>query len=66
MAGCSVMISHDRIFLDRLVIHIHAFEGDSHVDWFEDNCQDYREERKRRPGEESIIPKRIKYKQFAR
>ncbi len=65
-AGCAIIISHDRMFLDRLATHILAFEGDSHVEWFEGNFQDYEEDKKRRLGEDSIMPKRIKYKQFAR
>ncbi|MBL8908922.1 MAG: energy-dependent translational throttle protein EttA [Rhizobiales bacterium] len=65
-AGCAVIISHDRMFLDRLATHILAFEGDSHVEWFEGNFQDYEEDKKRRLGEDSVMPKRIKYKQFAR
>jgi ATP-binding cassette ChvD family protein len=65
-AGCAVIISHDRMFLDRLATHILAFEGDSHVEWFEGNFQDYEDDKKRRLGEDSVMPKRIKYKQFAR
>jgi len=65
-AGCAIVISHDRMFLDRLATHILAFEGDSHVEWFEGNFQDYEEDKKRRLGEDSVMPKRIKYKQFAR
>jgi energy-dependent translational throttle protein EttA len=65
-AGCCVIISHDRMFLDRLATHILAFEGDSHVEWFEGNFQDYEEDKKRRLGEDAVMPKRIKYKQFAR
>ena len=65
-AGCAVVISHDRMFLDRLATHILAFEGESHVEWFEGNFQDYEEDKKRRLGEDSVMPKRIKYKQFAR
>ena len=65
-AGCAVIISHDRFFLDRLATHILAFEGDSHVEWFEGNFQDYEEDKKRRLGADSVMPKRIKYKQFAR
>ena len=65
-AGCAVIISHDRMFLDRLASHILAFEGDSHVEWFEGNFQDYEEDKKRRLGEDSVMPKRIKYKQFSR
>ena len=65
-AGCAVIISHDRMFLDRLATHILAFEGDSHVEWFEGNFQDYEDDKKRRLGEDSVMPRRIKYKQFAR
>ena len=65
-AGCAVIISHDRMFLDRLATHILSFEGDSHVEWFEGNFQDYEEDKKRRLGEDSVMPRRIRYKQFAR
>ncbi|WP_439575669.1 energy-dependent translational throttle protein EttA [Phreatobacter sp.] len=65
-AGCAVIISHDRMFLDRIATHILAFEGDSHVEWFEGNFQDYEEDKKRRLGIDSTIPKRIQYKKFAR
>ncbi len=65
-AGCAVIISHDRMFLDRLATHMLAFEGDSHVEWFEGNFQDYEEDKKRRLGADAVMPKRIKYKQFAR
>ncbi|WP_293863093.1 energy-dependent translational throttle protein EttA [uncultured Alsobacter sp.] len=65
-AGCAVIISHDRFFLDRIATHMLAFEGDSHVEWFEGNFQDYEEDKKRRLGIDSTIPKRIKYKQFTR
>ncbi len=65
-AGCAVIISHDRMFLDRLATHILAFEGDSHVEWFEGNFEDYEKDKIRRLGEDSVMPKRIKYKQFAR
>ena len=65
-AGCAVIISHDRFFLDRIATHILAFEGDSHVEWFEGNFADYEEDKKRRLGDDSIIPKRIKYKRFSR
>ena len=65
-AGCAVIISHDRMFLDRLATHMLAFEGDSHVEWFEGNFQDYEEDKKRRLGEDSVMPKRIKYKKFER
>ncbi len=65
-AGCAVIISHDRWFLDRLATHILAFEGDSHVEWFEGNYSDYEVDRTRRLGPDSGVPKRIKYKQFSR
>jgi ATP-binding cassette ChvD family protein len=65
-AGCAVIISHDRMFLDRLATHMLAFEGDSRVEWFEGNFQEYEEDKKRRFGEEALMPKRIRYKQFAR
>ena len=61
-AGCAVIISHDRWFLDRIATHILAFEGDSHVEWFEGNFADYEEDKKRRLGEDSVQPKRIRYK----
>ena len=61
-AGCAVVISHDRFFLDRIATHILAFEGDSHVEWFEGNFQDYEEDKKKRLGEDSLQPKRIRYK----
>jgi ATP-binding cassette ChvD family protein len=64
--GCAVIISHDRFFLDRIATHILAFEGDSHVEWFEGNFEEYEEDKKRRLGEDSVLPKRIKYKKFAR
>ena len=65
-AGCAVIISHDRWFLDRIATHILSFEGDSHVEWFEGNFQDYEEDKKRRLGIDSTIPHRIKYKKFSR
>ena len=65
-AGCAVIISHDRWFLDRIATHILAFEGDSHVEWFEGNFQDYEKDKMRRLGEDSVMPKRIKYKKFSR
>jgi ATP-binding cassette ChvD family protein len=65
-AGCAVVISHDRWFLDRIATHMLAFEGDSHVEWFEGNYQDYEADRKRRLGAEAEIPHRIKYKRFSR
>ena len=65
-AGCAVIISHDRFFLDRIATHMLAFEGDSHVEWFEGNFQDYEEDKKRRLGVSELIPHRMKYKKFAR
>jgi len=65
-AGCAVVISHDRWFLDRLCTHILAFEGDSHVEWFEGNFEAYEEDKKRRLGADSLIPKRIKFQKFGR
>jgi len=65
-AGCAVVISHDRFFLDRICTHILAFEGEAHVEWFEGNFADYEEDKKRRLGADSVLPKRIKYKKFAR
>ncbi|MFL5000543.1 MAG: energy-dependent translational throttle protein EttA [Xanthobacteraceae bacterium] len=65
-AGCAVIISHDRWFLDRIATHILSFEGDSHVEWFEGNFADYEEDKKRRLGIDSTIPHRIKYKKFSR
>ncbi len=64
--GCAVVISHDRFFLDRLATHILAFEGDSHVEWFEGNFQAYEEDKKRRLGDQAVEPSRIKYKRFER
>ncbi|MEZ5907322.1 MAG: energy-dependent translational throttle protein EttA [Hyphomicrobiaceae bacterium] len=64
--GCAVIISHDRFFLDRLATHILAFEGDSHVEWFEGNFADYEEDKKRRLGDQAVEPHRIKFKKFAR
>ena len=65
-AGCAVVISHDRFFLDRMATHILAFEGDSHVEWFEGNFQDYEEDKKRRLGDAAVEPHRIKFKRFER
>jgi ATP-binding cassette ChvD family protein len=65
-AGCAVVISHDRFFLDRIATHMLAFEGDSHVEWFEGNFADYEEDKKRRLGIDSVIPHRLKYKKFSR
>jgi ATP-binding cassette ChvD family protein len=65
-AGCAVIISHDRWFLDRIATHILAFEDDSHVEWFEGNFQDYEQDKMRRLGTDSIIPHRLKYKKFSR
>ncbi|RUP10980.1 energy-dependent translational throttle protein EttA [Hyphomicrobium sp.] len=64
--GCAVVISHDRFFLDRLATHILAFEGDSHVEWFEGNFADYEEDKKRRLGDQAVEPHRIKFKRFER
>ena len=65
-AGCAVIISHDRFFLDRLCTHILAFEGEAKVEWFEGNFADYEEDKKRRLGPEALEPKRVKYKKFTR
>jgi ATP-binding cassette ChvD family protein len=65
-AGCAVIISHDRWFLDRIATHILSFEGDSHVEWFEGNFQDYEKDKMRRLGQDSIIPHRVKYKKLTR
>jgi len=65
-AGCAVIISHDRFFLDRIATHMLAFEGSSHVEWFEGNFADYEEDKKRRLGIDSVIPHRLKYKKFSR
>ena len=65
-AGCAVVISHDRFFLDRICTHMLAFEGDAHVEWFEGNFEDYEEDKKRRLGADALEPKRIKHKKFAR
>jgi ATP-binding cassette ChvD family protein len=65
-AGCAVIISHDRWFLDRIATHILAFEGESHVEWFEGNFQDYEKDKMRRLGTDTVIPQRIKYKKFTR
>ena len=64
--GCAVVISHDRWFLDRMCTHIMAFEGDSHVEWFEGDFSSYWEDKKRRLGPEAVEPKRPKFKKFAR
>jgi ATPase subunit of ABC transporter with duplicated ATPase domains len=64
--GCAVVISHDRWFLNRLATHILAFEGDSHVEWFEGDFDTYEEDKKRRLGADSLIPHRIKFQKFAR
>ena len=65
-AGCAVIISHDRMFLDRLATHILAFEGDSHVEWFEGNFEDYEQDKIRRREAESASPKRVTYKRLIR
>ena len=65
-AGCAVVISHDRFFLDRICTHMLAFEDEAHVEWFEGNFEDYEEDKKRRLGPGAVEPKRIKYKKFTR
>ena len=65
-AGCAVVISHDRFFLDRICTHILAFEGEAHVEWFQGNFEDYEEDKKRRLGGDALEPKRIKHKKFTR
>ncbi|HKS84372.1 MAG TPA: energy-dependent translational throttle protein EttA [Pseudolabrys sp.] len=65
-AGCAVIISHDRWFLDRIATHILSFEDESHVEWFEGNFQDYEADKMRRLGTDSVIPHRLKYKKFSR
>ena len=65
-AGCAIVISHDRFFLDRICTHILAFEGDAHVEWFQGNFEDYEEDKKRRLGPDALEPKRLKHKKFTR
>ena len=65
-AGCAVVISHDRFFLDRICTHILAFEGDAHVEWFQGNFEDYEEDKKKRLGADALEPKRMKHKKFSR
>ena len=65
-AGCAVVISHDRFFLDRICTHILAFEGEAHVEWFQGNFEDYEEDKKARLGADALEPKRVKFKKFAR
>ncbi|TNF17749.1 MAG: energy-dependent translational throttle protein EttA [Rhodobacteraceae bacterium] len=65
-AGCAVVISHDRFFLDRICTHMLAFEGEAHVEWFQGNFEDYEEDKKRRLGADALEPKRLKYKKFSR
>jgi ATP-binding cassette ChvD family protein len=65
-AGCAVIISHDRMFLDRLATHILAFEGDSHVEWFEGNFEDYEQDKIRRLGPDAVNPHRMTYKRLTR
>jgi ATP-binding cassette ChvD family protein len=65
-AGCAVIISHDRMFLDRLATHMLAFEGDSHVEWFEGNFQDYEQDKIRRLGPDAVNPHRVSYKRLER
>jgi len=64
--GCALITSHDRYFLDRVATHILAFEGSSHVEWFQGNYERYEEDRKNRMGENANVPKRIKYKPISR
>ena len=64
--GCVIVVSHDRFFLDRICTHIIGFEGDSDVTFFEGNFQDYEEDKKRRLGEASLVPSRVKYRKFSR
>ena len=65
-AGCAVVISHDRFFLDRICTHMLAFEGEAHVEWFEGGFTEYEEDKKRRLGPDAVEPKRVKFKKFAR
>jgi ATPase subunit of ABC transporter with duplicated ATPase domains len=65
-AGCAIIISHDRFFLDRLCTHMLAFEGDAHVEWFEGNFEAYEQDKVRRLGPDALEPKRAKYKRFSR
>jgi ATPase subunit of ABC transporter with duplicated ATPase domains len=65
-AGCAVVISHDRFFLDRLATHILAFEGDSHVEWFEGNFEAYEEDKRRRLGDAADRPHALTYKKLTR
>ena len=65
-AGCAVVISHDRFFLDRICTHILAFEGDAHVEWFQGGFTDYEEDKKSRLGADALEPKRMKHKKFVR
>ena len=65
-AGCAVVISHDRFFLDRICTHILAFEGEAHLDLFVLSFEDYEEDKKRRLGPDAVEPKRVKYKKFVR
>ena len=65
-AGCAVIISHDRFFLDRLCTHMLAFEGEAHVEWFEGNFEDYEKDKVRRLGDAALRPTRMKHKRFAR
>ena len=65
-AGSAMIISHDRFFLDRLCTHILAFEGNGHVEWFNGNFETYLKDKIQRLGEDSVIPKRVKYKKFVR
>jgi ATPase subunit of ABC transporter with duplicated ATPase domains len=65
-AGCALIISHDRWFLDRVATHILAFEGDSQAVWFEGNYSEYEKDYKRRTGQDLLVPRRIRYRQLTR
>ena len=65
-AGCAVVISHDRFFLDRICTHMLAFEGGAHVEWFEGNFEDYEKDKVRRLGDNALTPKRIHFKPLGR
>jgi ATPase subunit of ABC transporter with duplicated ATPase domains len=64
--GCAIVISHDRFFLDRIATHILAFEGDSHVEWFEGNFESYEEDKRRRLGDAAVEPHRVTFRRFER
>jgi ATPase subunit of ABC transporter with duplicated ATPase domains len=65
-AGCAVIISHDRMFLDRMATHMLAFEGDAHVEWFEGNFEEYEKDKARRLGPEALVPHRMTHKRLTR